>query len=112
MEKQTQQQSILDTVLDMILDTMTQQGRQLPTRDERRQLAEGVAQYTDYLERVQRMPLLVRLAMMRVTVLVYDYLRRCRQLGRRTGAFDDDVKARLHGVMDEYRKRVVDSNEP
>ena len=60
--------------------------------EERRMVTDQLFRYVDYLESVQRMPLLVRFKFYRAVLPVYDFLRVNRQLGRREGPFDAEVK--------------------
>ena len=66
---------------------------------ERRQVVDGVFRFVNYLEAVQRMPLVARLSLYRACYGVYDLLRRNRQLGRRVGMFDAEVKKAISGLL-------------
>ena len=59
---------------------------------ERRRVVNSVFLFVDFMERVQRMPVVARLAYFEAAYAVFDLLRRNRQLGRRVGMFDDSVK--------------------
>ena len=64
-----------------------------------RQVVDGVFRFVNYLEAVQRMPLVARLSLYRACYGVYDLLRRNRQLGRRVGMFDAEVKKAISGLL-------------
>ena len=62
---------------------------------ERRMVCDQLFRYVSYLESVQRMPLLVRFHFFRCVLEVYDFLRKKKQLGRREGAFSEEVALTL-----------------
>ena len=66
---------------------------------ERRQVVDGVFRFVNYLEGVQRMPVVARLSLYRACYGVFDLLRRNRQLGRRVGMFDAEVKKAISGLL-------------
>ena len=66
---------------------------------ERRQVVDGVFRFVNYLEGVQRMPVVARLSLYRACYGVYDLLRRNGQLGRRVGMFDAEVKKAISGLL-------------
>ena len=66
---------------------------------ERRQVVDGAFRFVNYLEAVQRMPLVARLSLYRACYGVFDLLRRNRQLGRRVGMFDAEVKKAISGLL-------------
>ena len=66
---------------------------------ERRQVVDGVFRFVNYLEAVQRMPLVARLSLYQACYGVFDLLRRNRQLGRRVGMFDAEVKKAISGLL-------------
>ncbi|MBR7093971.1 MAG: hypothetical protein IKI48_04160 [Prevotella sp.] len=66
---------------------------------ERRQVVDGVFRFVNYLEAVQRMPLVARLSLYQACYGVYDLLRRNGQLGRRVGMFDAEVKKAISGLL-------------
>ena len=66
---------------------------------ERRQVVDGVFRFVNYLEAVQRMPVVARLSLYRACYGVYDLLRRNGQLGRRVGMFDAEVKKAISGLL-------------
>ncbi len=59
---------------------------------ERRMVCDQLFRYVGYLESVQQMPLVVRQRFYRCVLLVYDFLRKQKQLGRREGPFGDEVR--------------------
>ena len=66
---------------------------------ERRQVVDGVFRFVNYLEGVQRMPLVARLSLYRACYGVFNLLRRNGQLGRRVGMFDAEVKKAISGLL-------------
>lgn len=66
---------------------------------ERRQVVDGVFRFVNYLEGVQRMPVVARLSLYRACYGVFDLLRRNRQLGRRVGMFDAEVKKAISRLL-------------
>ena len=57
--------------------------------------------FVDYLEQVQRMPLVVRLKFYRVVFHLFNLLRKNSQLGRREGGFDPEVREAIRSVLSE-----------
>ena len=68
---------------------------------ERRRIVDGVFRFVNYLESVQRMPLVVRLKFYRACYGVFDLLRVNGQLGRREGMFDGEIKKKLSSILSE-----------
>ena len=68
---------------------------------ERRRIVDGVFRFVNYLESVQRMPLVVRLKFYRACYGVFDLLRMNGQLGRREGMFDGEIKKELSSILSE-----------
>ena len=68
---------------------------------ERRRIVDGVFRFVNYLESVQRMPLVVRLKFYRACYGVFDLLRVNGQLGRREGMFDGEIKKELSSILSE-----------
>ena len=62
------------------------------TANERKYVKAMAFHFVDYLESVQRMPLVVRLKFYRVAFYLFNLLRKNGQLGRREGGFDPDVR--------------------
>ena len=59
---------------------------------ERQAMLGAIVEYCMMMERKQQLRLVVRESYYRVAYHVFNYLRRNRQLARREGAFDKDVK--------------------
>ena len=57
--------------------------------------------FVDYLEQVQRMPLVVRLKFYRVVFYLFNLLRKNGQLGRREGGFDPEVREAIRNILSE-----------
>ena len=57
--------------------------------------------FVDYLEQVQRMPLVVRLKFYRVVFHLYNLLRKNGRLGRREGGFDPEVREAIRSILSE-----------
>ena len=68
---------------------------------ERRRVVDGVFRFVNYLESVQRMPQVSRLCLYRACYGVFDLLRRNRQLGRREGMFDAEVRNAIRSILSE-----------
>ena len=68
---------------------------------ERRRIVDGVFRFVNYMESVQRMPLVVRLKFYRACYGVFDLLRMNGQLGRREGMFDGEIKKELSSILSE-----------
>ena len=66
---------------------------------ERRRIVDGVFRFVNYLESVQRMPLVTRQCLYRACYGVFDLLRRNRQLGRREGMFDGEIKKEISMLL-------------
>ena len=58
-----------------------------------------LADYVDCLENVQLLPILTRLKYYNGAFVMFDYLRRNRQLGRKEGLFDANVMKNLYKVF-------------
>ena len=71
---------------------------------ERRMVCDQLFRYVSYLESVQRMPLLARFHFFRCVLEVYDFLRKKKQLGRREGAFSEEVALTLVKEMKGMKK--------
>ena len=76
------------------------------TSDDRRLMTDRLFDFVNFLERLQCMPLVVRLNYFGAAFAVYNFLRRNKQLGRREGGFDAEVKYEivraLKKIADEY----------
>ena len=69
---------------------------------EERQYVRAIAfNFVDYLEQVQRMPLVLRLTFYRVAFHLFDFLRSNRQLGRHEGAFDTEMREAIRSILSE-----------
>ena len=68
---------------------------------ERRRIVDGVFRFVNYLESVQRMPQVSRLCLYRACYGVFNLLRRNRQLGRREGMFDAEVRNAIRSILSE-----------
>ena len=69
---------------------------------EERQYVRAIAfNFVDYLEQVQRMPLVVRLVFYRVAFHLFNLLRRNRQLGRREGGYDPETREAIRSILSE-----------
>ena len=66
---------------------------------ERRMVCDQLFHYVSYLESVQQMPLVVRQRFFRCVLAVYDFLRKQKQLGRRQGAFSDEVRYAIYAFL-------------
>ena len=75
---------------------------------ERRMVCDQLFRYVGYLESVQQMPLVVRLRFFRCVLLVYDFLRKQKQLGRREGTFSEEVALTL---VKELKVKSYDCKE-
>ena len=64
----------------------------MASAEERQAMLGAIVEYCMMMERKQQLRLVVRELYYRVAYHVYNYLRRNRQLARREGAFDKDVK--------------------
>ena len=64
----------------------------IESEEERQEMLGAIVEYCMMMERKQQLRLVVRESFYRVAYHVYNYLRRNRQLARRVGAFDKDVK--------------------
>ncbi len=69
------------------------------TANERKYVKAMAFHFVDYLESVQRMPVVARLSLYRACYGVFNLLRRNRQLGRRVGMFDAEVKKAISGLL-------------
>ena len=69
-------------------------------KPEERQYIRAIAfNFVDYLEQVQRMPLVLRLVFYRVAFGLFNVLRCNRQLGRREGGFDSDIRDFIRMIL-------------
>ena len=71
----------------------------ISSADERQKALCVVIEFCMLMERKQQLGVEDREKCNRMTGLVFDYLRRNRQLARRVGAFDKDVKLVLANVL-------------
>ena len=71
----------------------------ISSAEERQKVLSAVIEYCMLMERKQQLGVVDREKCNRMNVLVYNYLRRNRQLARRVGAFDKDVKLVLANVL-------------
>ena len=71
------------------------------TANERKYVKTMAFHFVDYLESVQRMPLVVRLKFYRVVFHLYNLLRKNGQLGRREGGFDPEVREAIRSILSE-----------
>ena len=68
---------------------------------ERRRIVDGVFRFVNYMESVQRMPLLTRQCLYRACYGVFVLLLRNCQLARREGMFDGEIKKELSSILSE-----------
>ena len=68
---------------------------------ERRRIVDGVFRFVNYLESVQRMPLVTRQCLYGACYGVFNLLRRNGQLGRREGMFDAEVRNAIRSILSE-----------
>ena len=87
---------------DKTLDLIGQAVGKLAERQQRTTVLELLAEYVKFLEKLQATPMRERLAYYEGAFRVYDYLRRNRQLGRRVGMFDREVKEVIEGILSKY----------
>ena len=66
---------------------------------ERRRIVDGVFRFVNYMESVQRMPLVTRQCLYWACYGVFNLLRRNRQLGRREGMFDGRIKTEISRIL-------------
>ena len=66
---------------------------------ERRRMVDGVFRFVNYLESVQRMPLVTRQCLYHACYGVFNLLRRNCQLARREGMFDAHVKTEITRLL-------------
>ena len=66
---------------------------------ERRRVVDGVFRFVNYLESVQRMPLVTRLCLYHACYGAFNLLRRNGQLARREGMFDAQVKKEISNLL-------------
>ena len=71
------------------------------TPNERKYVKAMAFHFVDYLESVQRMPLVVRLKFYRVVFHLFNLLRKNSQLGRREGGFDPEVREAIRNILSE-----------
>ena len=68
---------------------------------ERRRIVDGVFRFVNYMESVQRMPLLTRQCLYRACYGVFVLLLRNCQLARREGMFDPEVREAIRSILSE-----------
>ena len=73
-----------------------------------RQLAENMV----YMNRLQGVPLVVRLAFFRAFFAVFNYLRQRRQLGRREGELDVEVRLEMEQILSKLLKELHTGTDP
>lgn len=79
---------------------------------ERRRVTERIFWLTDMLDEIQRLPLVARLQLYEAAFYVFNFLRRNRQLGRRVGRFDDEVRHEIERVLNKvYNENYLDNGE-
>ena len=66
---------------------------------ERRRIVDGVFRFVNYLESVQRMPLVTRQCLYHACYGVFVLLLRNRQLARREGMFDGEIKKEISRIL-------------
>ena len=66
---------------------------------ERRRIVDGVFRFVDYLESVQRMPLVTRQCLYHACYGVFVLLLSNRQLARREGMFDGEIKKEISRLL-------------
>ena len=66
---------------------------------ERRRIVDGVFRFVNYLESVQRMPLVTRQCLYHACYGVFVLLLSNRQLARREGMFDGEIKTAISGLL-------------
>ena len=71
----------------------------IESEEERQAMLGAIVEYCMMMERKQQLRLVVRESYYRVAYHVFNYLRRNRQLARREGAFDKDVKLVLISTL-------------
>ena len=64
----------------------------IESEEERQEMLGAIVEYCMMMERKQQLRLVVRESYYRVAYHVFNFLRRNRQLARRVGKFDKDVK--------------------
>lgn len=72
---------------------------QLATKEERNEALQQTARFLQYMEQTQRTAMVPRLGAFAMQQTVYYYLLRNRQLGRRVGDFDADVKSWIQELL-------------
>ena len=98
--------------LDEMEAGVRQAVERLDNRSERRAMAFHVFYFATFLDYVQSIRMLVRLQYFRAAFHVFNYLRRNKQLGRRVGKFDWDVKREIVRVLLAiYNENNVDNGE-
>ena len=74
----------------------------LMEQEQRTTVLKMLGDYVKFLDAVQAVPMREWLAYYEGAFRVYDYLRRNRQLGRRVGMFDREVKEVIEGILSKY----------
>ena len=77
----------------------------VPTSDGRRLMTDRLFDFVNFLDNVQRMPMVVRLQYYRAAFAVYNLLRRNKQLGRREGGFSTEVRCGIVHVLYKIRNK-------
>jgi len=77
----------------------------VPTSDGRRLMTDGLFDFVNFLDRLQCMPMVVRLQYYRAAFAVYNLLRRNKQLGRREGGFDAEVRCGIAHVLHKIHNK-------
>ena len=78
---------------------------------ERRRIVDGVFRFVNYLESVQRMPLVTRQCLYHACYGVLVLLLRNRQLARREGMFDGDVKTEISILLSKVLGNYGDQED-
>ena len=71
----------------------------IASAEERQEVLGTLVEYCMMMERRQKLGVVVRESCNRMVCHVFNYLRRNRQLARRVGAFDKDVKLVLSCIL-------------
>ena len=78
----------------------------LESAEERHEMLVRVGDFVQFMNSVQRMPMVARLSYYRAAFATYNLLRVNQQLGRRVGAFDDGVYT---GIVRILSKLLVEN---
>ena len=71
----------------------------LESAEERHEMLVRVGDFVQFMNSVQRMPMVTRLSYYRAAFATYNLLRVNHQLGRRVGAFDADVYMEITKIL-------------